>query len=318
VPVCSPAVTIVAEVTRSGLVESVHHGSVLALDGAGTAAISIGDVERPVYGRSSNKPLQAVAMVYAGLNLPPDLLALVAASHSGEPRHLEGVRRILATYSLSEHQLQNTADLPLDAATQIAYVRGGGKKSALTQNCSGKHAGMLATCVVNGWPTDGYLDEQHPLQRIITGYVKQLAGEGVRYVGVDGCGAPVHALSLIGLARAFRTIALGEAGTPEGLVAAAMRTEPEMLGGRGRDITQLVRALPGIVAKDGAEGVYAAALPDGRTVVLKIDDGAGRARPPVLLAALAQLGVDVSSLPELAHPPVLGHGRPVGEVRAVI
>lgn len=310
--------TIVAEVTRSGLVESVHHGSVLALDGTGMAAVSIGDVERPVYGRSSNKPLQAVAMVYAGLELPADLLALVAASHSGEPRHLEGVRRILSTYGLSEHQLQNTPDLPLDAATQITYVRGGGKKSSITQNCSGKHAGMLATCAVNGWPLTDYLADDHPLQRTITAYVKQLSGEAPAAIGIDGCGAPVHALSLIGLARAFRTIALGEPGTPEALVADAMRSEPEMLGGRGRDVTQLIRNLPGVVAKDGAEGVYAAALPDGRTVVLKIEDGASRARPPVLVAALAQLGVDVSALQELAHPPVLGHGRPVGEVRATI
>ena len=149
--------TVVAEVVRSGMVESVHHGSVLALDASGMAAVSVGDVELPIYGRSCNKPLQAVAMVAVGLDLPADLLALVTASHSGEQRHVDGVRRILDRHGLSEHHLANTPDLPLDLATQIVYTRAGGKRASIAQNCSGKHAGMLATCVVNGWPTDNAL-----------------------------------------------------------------------------------------------------------------------------------------------------------------
>ena len=310
--------TVVAEVVRSGLVESVHHGSVLAIDASGMAVIAVGDIDVPMYGRSSNKPLQAAAMVANGLVLPLDQLALVVASHSGEPRHLEVVRRILHAHGLSEHHLQNTPDLPLDLGAQIAYTRGGGKRSSLTQNCSGKHAGMLATCIVNGWPTDDYLQVEHPLQRVIAGYTARLAGEAVGHTGIDGCGAPVHALTLMGLARAFRTIALAEIGTPEHAVAEAIRTEPELLGGRGRDISVLLRGVPGLVAKDGAEGVYAAATEDGRTVVLKIADGGGRARPPVMVAALERLGVDVSALAELALPPVLGHGRPVGHVRATL
>ena len=314
---CGP-VTVVAEVVRSGLVESVHHGSVLAIDASGMAVVAVGDIDVAVFGRSSNKPLQASAMVASGLDLPPELLVLVAASHSGEPRHIEGVRRILNLHGLQEHQLQNTPDLPLDLSAQIAYTRSGGKRSALVQNCSGQHAGMLLTCLANEWPTDGYLQAEHPLQRAITSYVARLAGQPVSHVGVDGCGAPVHALTLLGLARAFRTIALAEPGTPEHAVATAMRTEPELLGGRGRDVTVLVRALPGLVAKDGAEGVYVAATEDGRTVALKIADGSSRACPPVLVAALERLGVDVSALDELAHPPVLGHGRVVGEVRATL
>lgn len=310
--------TVVAEVVRSGLVESVHHGSVLAIDASGMAVVSVGDVTGPVFGRSSNKPLQAVAMVEAGLDLPADQLALVCASHSGEQRHLDVVRRILNAFGLSEHHLQNTPDLPLDLGAQIAYTRQGGKRSSLTQNCSGKHAGMLATCVINGWPLDGYLQPTHPLQQAITEGVASLVGQPIVHLGVDGCGAPVHAASLVGLARAFRTIALAEPGTPEHAVADAMRREPELLGGRGRDVTVLERGVPGLIAKDGAEGVYAAAMPDGRAVALKIADGASRARPPVMVEALARLGVDVSSLGELARPAVLGHGRPVGEVRAVL
>jgi L-asparaginase II len=312
------AVTVVAEVVRSGLVESVHHGSVIAIDASGMATVSVGDVTSTVYGRSSNKPLQAVAMIGMGLDLPPDQLALVCASHSGEQRHLDVVRRILNAFGLSEHHLQNTPDLPLDLGAQIAYTRAGGKRSSLAQNCSGKHAGMLATCVVNGWPLDGYLQPDHPLQVAIGEEVAALIGQPVVHVGVDGCGAPQHAVTLLGLARAFRTIALAEVGTPEHVVAHAMRTEPELLGGRGRDVTILVRGVPGLVAKDGAEGVYAAAMPDGRAVALKIADGASRARPPVMVAALARLGVDVSALDELARPPVLGHGRPVGEIRALL
>ena len=257
-------------------------------------------------------------MVSVGLDLPPDLLALVAASHSGEQRHVDGVRRILDRHGLSEHHLANTPDLPLDLATQIAYTRAGGKRASIAQNCSGKHAGMLATCVVNGWPTDGYAAPEHPLQRVITAELAQLAGDAPTHVGVDGCGAPAHVLTVLGLARAYRRIALAEPGTPEHAVADAMRTEPEMLGGRGRDVTVLVRGVPGLLAKDGAEGVFVAAMRDGRTVALKIADGSGRARPPVMVAALARLGVDVAGVPELANPPVLGHGRPVGAIRAVL
>ena len=152
----------------------------------------------------------------------------------------------------------------------------------------------------------------------ITEEVSALVGQPIARIGVDGCGAPAHASSLVGLARAYRTIALAEPGTPEHAVAQAMRTEPELLGGRGRDVTVLVRGVPGLIAKDGAEGVFAAAMPDGRAVALKIADGASRARPPVMVAALAQLGVDVGALDELARPTVLGHGRPVGEIRALL
>ena len=155
------------------------------------AAISVGDVSAPVYGRSSNKPLQAVAMVCAGLDLPPDQLALVAPATRASSATSRACAASSATFWLSEHHLQNTADLPLDLAAQIAYVRGGGKQSALTQNCSGKHAGMLATCVVNGWPTDGYLDE--PSTRCRWPSPRRWGSSpasGVAHVGVDGCGAP--------------------------------------------------------------------------------------------------------------------------------
>jgi L-asparaginase II len=177
-------------------------------------------------------------------------------------------------------------------------------------NCSGKHAAMLATCLLHGWETGGYLEQDHPLQKAVRSGVEELAGERVQHVAVDGCGAPQHALSLRGLARAFTALVRGHRE-----VADAMRAHPWHVGGTDRDVTALMERVPGLVAKDGAEGVFAAALADGSAVVLKIEDGGGRARTPVLVAALRHLGV--TGLDDLATTPVLGGGRRVGEVRAV-
>jgi L-asparaginase II len=311
-------VTVVAEVTRSGIVESSHHGNVAALDASGAVVLAVGDVTTPVFGRSSNKPLQAVAMLRLGLDVDDEQLALVTASHSGEPRHLAIVQRLLDDRGLHAGQLANTPALPLDERSARDIARAGGAATSLTQNCSGKHAGMLATCVINGWPLDSYLDGDHPLQRAITDVVVDLAGEAVGHIGVDGCGAPVHAVSLTGLARAFRGLVTAPNATPERRVADVMRAYPALVGGAGRDVTVLMECWPGLLAKDGAEGVYAAATADGRAVALKIDDGAGRARSAVLLAAFDAIGVDVpDGLRERLRVPVLGHGQPVGEVRAV-
>ncbi len=191
---------IVADVVRSGFVEGHHYGSVVALDADGEVEWSVGDVESQVLPRSCNKPLQALAMVRAGLDLPSELVALVCASHSGEDFHLDGVRRILALVDLDETALQTPPDYPLDDALRDAWIRAGGMKSSLAMNCSGKHAGMLATCVVNGWDTASYLELDHPLQRAIAEVFAECTGEPVEMVAVDGCGAPLLSTSLIGLA----------------------------------------------------------------------------------------------------------------------
>jgi L-asparaginase II len=315
-PATRSAVVPVAEIVRHGFVEGHHYGSVVALDPDGTVAWSVGDVADPILPRSCNKPLQALGMLRAGLDLPPDLLALACASHSGEPFHVEGVRRLLAAVGLSEADLRTPPDYPLDDAAREQVIRDGGQKAPVLMNCSGKHAAMLATCVVNGWPTDSYPDPDHPLQRALLGTVERLAGEQVVATGVDGCGAPLFALTLAGLARAFVAIATASPGTPEHRVAEAIRANPAWLGGTRRDVTALIAGVPGLIAKDGAEGVYAAALPDGRAVTFKVDDGAQRARPPIMVAALRALGVDAPVLDDLADVPLLGGGRPVGEVRA--
>ena len=312
----SDAFVELAVTTRNGHDESVHYGAVVALESDGSVAFALGDAGAVVFPRSSTKPIQATAMVASGLSLPPRLLALVCASHDGRAEHLSTAKEILATAGLTEDALGNTADYPLDPDAQDAAIRAGGVKTALQMNCSGKHSGMLATCVHNGWDLESYLHVDHPLQQRITEMVPQLAGEEASFIGVDGCGAPAHALSLTGLARAFRSVALAPSSSAAGQVATAIRQQPEMLGGPTRDITLLIQGVPGLMGKDGAEGVFAIALPDGRAIALKISDGANRARPPVMKFALQALGVDVSAVDPRAFDSVIfGHGKPVGSVR---
>jgi L-asparaginase II len=302
--------------TRSGVRETVHWATVVGLAADGSVALAVGNPEALVYPRSSMKPLQAAAMVGLGLSLPPDLLALACASHDGSPMHVDGVRRLLHSFGLDENALGNIASMPLDPAAAEAVLRAGGGPTRLQMNCSGKHAAMLATCVVNGWPADvSYLSPEHPLQQAITAALPAWTGAAAAHIGVDGCGAPAHVMTLIEVARAYRAIATGGAGVA---VPSAMMSHPELVGGPRRDVTVLMRSIPGLVAKDGADGVYTAALPDGRAVALKVADGSPRARIPLMIAALAQLGVDVGAVPESTwRVPVLGHGRPVGDLRPI-
>ncbi|WP_110182316.1 asparaginase [Nocardioides solisilvae] len=315
------SVAVVAEVVRSGFVEGHHRGSVVALAADGSVDWSVGYVASPVLPRSCNKPVQALTMVRLGLDLPPDLLALSSASHSGEPFHLEGVRRILAGAGLAEEALQTPADLPLDDAAKEAVLREGGQRTPARMNCSGKHAAMLATCVQRGWDTATYLEPTHPLQVAIAETFAELTGEPVEVTAVDGCGAPLLSASLTGLARAFRTLAVATSG-PERQVADAIRQHPTYVSGTTRDEAALLRALPGAIGKAGAEACYAVALPDGRAFALKIDDGGTRARPVVMAAALERSGVlemdgvDGDAVRETGKHVLLGGGRVVGKVRA--
>jgi L-asparaginase II len=302
---------VLAEVIRSGYLEGTHTGSVLAVAADGSTVLELGDVDRPVFPRSSNKPLQVVGLLAAGWKPADDEeIALATASHSGEDAHLAVVRRMLAGAGLDEAALGCPAMLPLYEPAAHALLARGAQPTSLTMNCSGKHAAMLATAVANGWPTDGYLDQEHPVQVAVQRTIEGLAGEPVLHVAVDGCGAPQHAVSLRGLARAFMALP-----RKHPRVADAMRTHPYLVGGTDRDVTRLMQGVPGLVAKDGAEGVYAVALADGGAVALKVEDGAGRARTPILVAALRRLGVEADVLDELATTPVIGGGREVGEVR---
>jgi L-asparaginase II len=308
---------VVAHVIRSGFVESVHHGSVVAVDADGSTLLAIGDVAGPIFPRSSSKPIQALAMLRAGLDLDGELLAMAAASHSGERFHLNNVLRILAGVGLTEQDLQNTPDLPYDETERTEWIAAGRKATSLAQNCSGKHSAMLATCVAAGWDTATYRDPKHPLQQLMEQTLADVSGESVAATGIDGCGAPVMAVSLTGLARAFSRIAAAPKGTNEAKVADAMRAFPQCIGGTRRDVTALMRGVPGLIAKDGAESVYAVGLDDGRAIALKIADGGQRARPIVMVAALRRLGIDSDVFDKMAHAPVLGHGHLVGSIDAV-
>ena len=251
----------------------------------------------------------------AGLELSPPDLAVAASSHSGETAHVRRVRDLLNHHSLPESSLACPPALPLGEDAARAVLAAGGGPARAFMNCSGKHTAMVLTCVANGWPVAGYAEPDHPLQVALRGTIEDLAGEPVSAVAVDGCGAPLFGLTLTGLARAFARLVIAEPGSPERRVADAMRAHPDLVGGTGRDVTALLAGAPGVLAKDGAEGVYAAALPDGAAAAVKVTDGAERARLPMLVGALRRLGLRAAVLDELAEPPVLGGGRPVGTAR---
>jgi len=297
----------VAIVSRSGADESVHFGAVVALDPAGAITFSAGNASLAIYPRSSNKPMQADAMLALGVQLDDRQLALACASHSGSVEPLAVVQSTLATVGLDVAALANTPALPLDTQVAEAAIAAGVRPSSLMQNCSGKHAAMVATCVVNGWPIEGYLAVDHPLQVAITAHLDALVG-GTTHIGIDGCGAPAHMTTLTALATAF-----GELASSGSRVAATMIANPELVGGPGRDVTRLMKLVPGLMAKDGAEGVFAAAMPDGRCAAVKVSDGASRASGVVIAAVLRAIGVDID--PSDLGEPILGHGQPVGTVR---
>lgn len=312
------AAPVLAHVDRGGFIESVHRGIAVITTPDGGIDFAVGDATAPCFPRSSNKPMQTLAMLRSGLHLAgPKLVALSSASHSGEDFHLAGVREILSAAGLSEADLQNTPDLPYDEQTRIDWLRAGNGPTSIAQNCSGKHSGMLATCVANGWDTETYRDPQHPLQQAMAETISDLAHEEIAAVAIDGCGAPVMAISPVGLARAFGTIAAAPAGTHEATVRDSIRAHPEYLGGTRRDVTALIKGVDGLIAKDGAEAVYAVGLPDGRGLVVKIADGGQRARPVVMAALLRRAGVTGPAVDELGRADVLGHGEPVGAITAV-
>ncbi|QRP46368.1 asparaginase [Amycolatopsis sp. FDAARGOS 1241] len=302
---------VLVEVERSGLVESVHRGSLVITAPDGSVTHAVGDASSPVFPRSSTKPLQGAGMLRAGLGYDGADLALACGSHSGEPGHVERVAAMLAAAGLDESALTCPAAYPLNETSLHAAA----EPLRVTMNCSGKHAAMLATCVAAGWPTEGYEQPDHPLQKAIAETVVDLTGEPIATTGVDGCGAPLFAYSLTGLARAFGRLVQAETGSAELRVADAMRAHPWLVAGTDREDTVLMGAVPGLLSKIGAEGVLAFALADGTAVALKMSDGAKRGCAPLAVAVLAHLGADVADLDELARPPVLGGGRPVGHLR---
>nr|WP_207944775.1 asparaginase [Actinomadura rubrisoli] len=305
---------VLAEVVRNGFVESRHYGSVAGLAPGGTLSYARGHVGETVLPRSTTKPFQAAACLAAGAPLAGERLAIAAGSHTGEDFHVKTVEAILADAGLRGGALQCPPSWPEDEPTKAAMIRAGQDESRERMNCSGKHAAMLAACAANGWPLETYLDPGHPLQQGVRTTMGDAAGENPSPVAVDGCGAPLFGLTLAGLARAARSLVLAEDG-PLRAVADAMRAHPEYVGGTGHANTEFMRALPGSVAKGGAEGVLIAATREGHAVAVKVIDGSPRATTAIALRALAALGADTVPAAALGTVPVLGGGRPVGEIR---
>ena len=316
-----PENPVLVEVRRAGfgvdVLESVHRGALVVLGADGEPLLTAGDVARPVLPRSSNKPVQATTYLRAGWQ-PRDErdLAIAAASHSGEDGHRELAGELLSVAGLGPDDLGCPPALPQHEGTRAQWLVAGRTPERLAMNCSGKHAAMLAACVAAGWPTAGYLDPDHPLQQAIQERLGEVSGEPVSAVVVDGCGAPQHALSVTGLARGVLSLVQAEPGTPERRVADAMRAHPWLVAGTGRDDTELMQAVPGLLVKGGADGVHVAALPGAGAVALKLDDGGDRGRLPALTAGLLRLGVPAEALARWASTPVSGGEGVVGSVRA--
>ena len=300
-----------AEITRSGVVESVHTGHLVILNSDGSVHLTKGDPTQLTYPRSTIKSIQTSAMIRSGLKLEPRLLALVSASHSGADMHQKGALEILASVGLGEKDLQNAKDKPLGESERRAW--GSQEPTRLAMNCSGKHAGMLATCVAAGWPTANYLDPAHPLQVAIKKELENLAGEEVALTSADGCGAPLFLISLHGLARAMRAITISTDPIHQSVVQAC-RDFPEMVAGENRLTTRLMREVPGLFMKEGAEGVEVATLADGRTIVFKVSDGSIRPFETLMVAALAEFGINVEDKTERIY----GGSEAIGSMRACI
>ena len=299
---------LLAEVVRAGVVESVHNGHLALINSDGSLRASVGDIQAPMYPRSSIKSFQAAAMVRNGLKLSPRQLAIVCASHSGAPEHFEVVESILSGAGLSVEDLLNTPDVPLGRAEKAAW--GGNAPSRLAQGCSGKHAGMLATCVANGWDTKTYLDPEHPLQIAIRQEIQTLIGGAVLSTTIDGCGAPLFVITTHNFAIGTHTMRVSQDPVYQEVVAACL-AHPDMVAGKGRLTTTLMNQIPGLFVKDGAEAVELLSLADGRACIFKVSDGSDRAFPAIVKAVLKAWDIDAEIDPVL----VRGGSQVTGEIQ---
>ena len=298
---------VLAELVRNDVVESQHVGHFVALDTDGSILLQKGDPTQLIYPRSSYKAVLASAMVRSGVNLDSRLLALTCSSHSGLPMHQKGVLEILRLAGLDESALQNVKGKPLDEASALATPL----PTRLAMNCSGKHAGMLLGCSVNGWPTSNYLEPGHPLQQAFKSELENLAGERVSHTAVDGCGAPLFLISLLGLARAIRAMTISTDPVHQSVVDAC-RSFPEMVAGPERMSSIFMGQHPGLFMKSGAESVMVAAVEDGRSFAFKVNDGGLRPRSAISLAGLRLLGINASDTLEKIY----GGDHIVGSIRA--
>jgi len=300
---------VLAKVTRGDLVESLHLGHLIVLAADGSTYLSKGSPELPIYPRSAVKSLQVAAMLKAGLKVDADELAIICASHSGSQSHIDLVTQMLTSRDISISQLKNTVDKPLGEKEKISW--GEKPASQLAQNCSGKHAGMLITCQKNGWDVSTYLDPNHPLQVVIKNEIEALSGEKVSAVSIDGCGAPLFAISLAGLARAISNLVKSKDDLYKQIVLACTKF-PELVAGKGRLTTRMMQAVPDLFMKEGAEGVEVCALRDGRVIAIKIIDGSWRPVAPIIMEIFKRWGVEMPD----ESVKIYGGSSVIGEVIA--
>jgi L-asparaginase II len=313
-----------AVVERGGFIESRHAGSAIVLGPDGVVLRQLGDPAGLVFPRSSLKPIQALACLTAGAPLEGEQLGLATASHIGTDRHVAVVRSILAAAGLGEDDLGCPPDWPGDRATRDELVRDHASPARIRMNCSGKHSAMLLTCVTAGWDTTTYLDPNHPLQVQIRELTERLTGERVAVTAVDGCGAPVHAITLAGLAKAIQRIGTSSTSSPfalhrsAGRLVQAVRDSPWTIAGPGSADTVVMERL-GVFAKGGAEGVQVMVAPNGTTLALKMLDGSSRAGAIVGLRLLELAGaLDTAQVADAAAHLALtttGGSKDVGAIR---
>ncbi len=302
---------LLAELVRNGVVESIHTGHLVEIGADGTVLRVRGSIDLPIFPRSAVKVFQASGMIRAGAKLTPKQLAVACSSHSGSAEHFDVILSILASVGLDERALRCATGFPLDERERRTW----GEKPAtqLAMNCSGKHAGMIAASAAAGWDLDTYTDPAHPLQQSIAQEITSLTGEPLQHVAADGCGAPLFAVSTLGLARAVHAFTLSTDPVHQEVMAAC-RAFPEMTGGKSRLHSRLMQEIPGFFMKDGAEGVNVFSMADGRSCAVKFADGSYRASGPVVSAVLRSWGVDAPD----ERVEVLGGGKVVGEIRAVL
>ena len=328
-----PNPPLIVEVTRGNLVESRHRCIAAVAGPDGGVVRSWGAIEQPIYGRSAIKPLLALPLIETGaadaFGLGDVEIALACASHSGEPRHVEIVRAWLERIGLSVADLECGAHLPYDEQSMRALVRAGREPDAAYNNCSGKHAGFLTTAVHVGEPTKGYIRYEHPVQQRLLGVLEQTCGLDLSGAprGIDGCGIPTIGIPLGNTAMAMARLADPVELPPERAMAAkrvvaAMMAEPYMVGGRGEFASDVMDKVRGKLAlKPGAEGVYAAILPDlGLGVCVKAEDGTPRAAQAAVGRVLVELGLfsreEKAALADRLTLPVVNRvGREVGQIR---
>ncbi|WP_433929135.1 asparaginase [Curtobacterium flaccumfaciens] len=302
-----------AVLERSGFDESRHVGAGVVVDASGTVIDSVGDVTASIYPRSTMKPFQALAVRRAGALFSDEELVLTTASHAGTAAHQALALHMLESFDHVEADLGCPPDMPFDRGT--ARTMDGPRRLAM--NCSGKHAGMLAACRVNGWDEATYLDIEHPLQQRVRSVVEEYTHETVDLVGTDGCGAPVFPLTLTGLARGFAGV-VARADDDSAALTDAVLAHPWAIDGVGRANTVTIERLQ-VLAKLGAEGVMVMGLPGGAAVAVKVLDGSQRAGTLAALVLLERNGLvasdGVAEVLEATGERVLGGGVPVGAVR---